>query len=354
MARQQRRDERQQRAQVGREVDVHVADDLRVGWPTRRRAARGRGPCARAAAPRRRRARGRAASAIAGVASVLALSAMTIRQLNGNSASRKRCRRRMLLLEPGLPRCRRARRCRSGGAVGWGSRRRTRSSSCARSCSASVGDRTSERRWEQAESSLRGGRRTTNARAAAGRVAGRDLAAVGVDDRRDDREARGRRRRVPRSRPPSARQKRSNSACGSSVGRPGPWSRTLEARARRPRARRRPRSACPPACGRARCAGGWRAPGAAGGRRRATCGRPSLWTSISRSGAVARASSTASRASAARSTSACGTSGTSSRRASVSRSSTSTPMRAASSSMRRIACSTSAGSRAAPMRNSSA
>ena len=31
---------------------------------------------------------------------------------------------------------------------------------------------------------------------------------------------------LPRSRPPSARQKRSNSASGSSVGRPGPWSRT--------------------------------------------------------------------------------------------------------------------------------
>src|SRR3954471_14101021 len=31
---------------------------------------------------------------------------------------------------------------------------------------------------------------------------------------------------LPRSRPPSARQKRSKSAFGSSVGRPGPWSRT--------------------------------------------------------------------------------------------------------------------------------
>ena len=44
----------------------------------------------------------------------------------------------------------------------------------------------------------------------------------------------------------------------------------------------------------------------------------------------------------------------SSRRASASRSSTSTPMRAASSSIRRIALATSSGSRAAPIRNSSA
>ena len=41
---------------------------------------------------------------------------------------------------------------------------------------------------------------------------------------------------LPRSRPPSARQKRSNSASASSVGRPGPWSRTCEPHARRSRA----------------------------------------------------------------------------------------------------------------------
>ena len=38
--------------------------------------------------------------AIAGVSSVLALSAITIRHVNGNSASRKRWRRRMLRSSP--------------------------------------------------------------------------------------------------------------------------------------------------------------------------------------------------------------------------------------------------------------
>ena len=80
---QQRRDEREQRAQVRREVDVHVADDPR--------AARRPGGAQRAAAAlalqrehvdagQRRR---RAARAIAGVASVRALSAMTIRHEKG-------------------------------------------------------------------------------------------------------------------------------------------------------------------------------------------------------------------------------------------------------------------------------
>ena len=52
--------------------------------------------------------------------------------------------------------------------------------------------------------------------------------------------------------------------------------------------------------------------------------------------------------------SACGASATSSSLASVSRSSTSTPIRADSSSIRRIAFSTSSSERAAPMRYSSA
>ena len=75
---------------------------------------------------------------------------------------------------------------------------------------------------------------------------------------------------------------------------------------------------------------------------------------ISRPGSVARASAAASAASALTSTASLGRSCTSPRRASVSRSSTSTPMRADSSSIRDIAFSVSAGFRAAPMRNSSA
>ena len=64
VAGEQRGDERQQRAQVGREVDVHVGDDPRLARATRRRAARGRGPCARGAGTRRRAAlpRGRGRS----------------------------------------------------------------------------------------------------------------------------------------------------------------------------------------------------------------------------------------------------------------------------------------------------
>jgi FtsP/CotA-like multicopper oxidase with cupredoxin domain len=157
----------------------------------------------------------------------------------------------------------------------------------------------------------------------------------------------------PRSRPPSARQKRSNSASDSAEGRPGPWSRT--ASRTRPSAGATdtsmpvPDGVCTSAL-RSRLASTWRS----------WCASPRTEPSapgssaISRSGAVARASETASPASAARSTSVCGASAISSSRASVRRSSTSTPMRAASSSIRRIALSTSAGSRAAPMRNSSA
>ena len=83
-------------AQVGREVDVHVGDDLGARLADQAaRSARPR-PFARAAGARRRAARAQPPAAIAGVASVLALSAITIRQVNGNSAARKRCRRRML------------------------------------------------------------------------------------------------------------------------------------------------------------------------------------------------------------------------------------------------------------------
>ena len=96
----QRRDEREQPAQVRREVDVHVADDLR--------RARRPGGAQRAAAalllepqvPHATGASARAARAISGVASTLALSAITIRQLNGKPSLRKRCSRRMLRSRP--------------------------------------------------------------------------------------------------------------------------------------------------------------------------------------------------------------------------------------------------------------
>ena len=97
----QRRDEREQPAQVGREVDVHVGDDPRRAAPTRRRAARGRGPCGRAAGgcTRGQRCREPARRSPAWRRRC-ALSAITIRQLNGKPSVRKRCRRRMLRSSP--------------------------------------------------------------------------------------------------------------------------------------------------------------------------------------------------------------------------------------------------------------
>ena len=143
-------------------------------------------------------------------------------------------------------------------------------------------------------------------RAAARGVGRRDRAAVAVDDPGDDRQAEARRRPCrARARPRRARSARTARRRRRPAG-PGPWSRTsqrdravvaldrdLDRRARR-------------ACGRARCAAGWRAPGAAGRRRRSTPRPASACSAISRSGAVARASSTASRASTARSTGPCG------------------------------------------------
>ena len=96
MAREQRRDERQQRAQVGREVDVHVADDPRAA---RRPGRAQRAAAALALQPQEldaAAARCASRAAIAGVASVLALSAITTRQQNGKPSDRKRCRRRTL------------------------------------------------------------------------------------------------------------------------------------------------------------------------------------------------------------------------------------------------------------------
>ena len=103
VAGQQRRDQRQQPAQVGREVDVHVGDDAGGLSATRRRAARGRGPSALEPQVRRRRAaRSASRSAIAGVASVLALSAITIRQLNGKPSRQEAVQAADAALEPGL------------------------------------------------------------------------------------------------------------------------------------------------------------------------------------------------------------------------------------------------------------
>ena len=52
VARHERRDERQERVEIGREVDVHVRDDVGVARAPRASAARGRGPCGRGARAR--------------------------------------------------------------------------------------------------------------------------------------------------------------------------------------------------------------------------------------------------------------------------------------------------------------
>ena len=71
---------------------------------------------------------------------------------------------------------------------------------------------------------------------------------------------------LPRSRPPSERQKRSKIS-RPATGRPGPWSRTTTC-AVSPSRRTVTLIGVPGRCGRWRCAAGWRGPGAAGARRR--------------------------------------------------------------------------------------
>ena len=117
VAGQQRRDQRQQRVEVGREVDVHVGDDRGVARRPRR-AQRAAAALLRRGGRRARRA-ARAASACGdrpACASVLALSAIVIRHGNGKrvgevgvQAARRSARGRP-------PRCRRGRRCRRPGA----------------------------------------------------------------------------------------------------------------------------------------------------------------------------------------------------------------------------------------------
>ena len=60
-------------------------------------------------------------------------------------------------------------------------------------------------------------------------IGGVDRPAVRVDERGHDRQPQPGAGLAARSRPPSARQKRSKSAAGSSFGNPGPWSRTWDA-----------------------------------------------------------------------------------------------------------------------------
>ena len=340
-------------AQVGREVDVHVGDDARVAAPTRRRAARGRGPCARAAGTRRRgsssRERGARSPASRRCSRCRRSRSASV---NGKPSRRKRCRRRMLRSSAGLlvvdgdddvDVARRARQERAGRAGRPASRGRMRSwdQQSARGVGAP---------WEQAESPLRtdagayaAGRRTTNDAPPPGAFAALDLAAVRVDDRRRRSRGRGRRRRLPRSRPPSARQKRSNSALGSSVGQARAVVAHLEAR-RSPSARPTSTSIGVPG-GRvdervAQQVGEHLAQlvGVAEDERAAPSTRRSI-VAVGR-GRARVVDGVARRARRGRPR-LCGASATSSSRASVSRSSTSTPMRAASSSIRRIAFSTS-------------
>ena len=83
--RDERRDQRQQRVEPGRQVDVEIGDDGGIARTSTRRAAPGPGPSAsrwRARTPTSALAR---AAALSQVPSVLALSAMVIRAVRGNS-----------------------------------------------------------------------------------------------------------------------------------------------------------------------------------------------------------------------------------------------------------------------------
>ena len=183
--------------------------------------------------------------------------------------------------------------------------------------------------------------------AAVGGVRGVDLAAVGADQGGDDRQAEAG-AAVVAAAGALSRQKRSKTAFGSPGGRPGPWSRT--------------RTVAPPSVASSEISigvpsGVWttalrsRLAKTRRRRRRRPVATGAVGVSvISRSGAAARASSRASSSSSRRSSGSRAGSRTSSIRASVRRSSTSPPIRADSASIRAIARSTSAGSRAAPIR----
>ena len=309
--RQQRRHEREQAAQVGRQVDVHVAEDAARRCATRPRAGRARGPCDRCAAARRPGSSCASACAMAGVASVLALSAMTIRQENGQLGAQVAVQpadaalERGLLVEDGHDDLD-ARR----GVAGTG---RTRARPRGGRASARSWPQRRRATWDHGGRRLRGawesvaqaggGQRDDEAGAAARGVARAHVAAVGVDDRRHDRQAEaGAPAAALAPAPPSARSARTAPRRRWSAG-PGRGRGPRGARRRPARCEASPRSASPRACGRTRCAAGCRAPGAAGrGRRRPGAGRrPAM--PISRPGAAARPSSTASRTSAARSSS---------------------------------------------------
>ena len=147
-----------------------------------------------------------------------------------------------------------------------------------------------------ARPSLRARQRDDERRAAAVGVGGAHAAAVRVDDAGHDRQPEpgaGLAALAPALGAPEALEERVRRRRSGGRGR----GRGPRAAPRRPRGRRRPRSGCRRACGRARCGGGWRAPGAAGGRRRARAPGRRRGPRSRGPGAVARASSTASRAS---------------------------------------------------------
>ena len=90
VARDERRHEREQRVEVGREVDVHVRDDVGVTRTPRGSAARSRGPCDRGGGRGRAGSSRSRSSARARCRSVDALSTIVIRHENGKSAAQIR------------------------------------------------------------------------------------------------------------------------------------------------------------------------------------------------------------------------------------------------------------------------
>ena len=184
---------------------------------------------------------------MAGVASVLALSAMTIRQENGSSALRKRCSLRMLRssaacsLKTGTTISTLGATCRGPGGRVRDDGRRSVWSVMATASARDVGPggRRLRAAWESVVSAP-GGAAAVDHEARRRRPG---ALPPGAHRRRRGRRrspprspGRGRRRPCPRSRPPSARQKRSNSASASLVGQARAVVADLEAHRRRRRA----------------------------------------------------------------------------------------------------------------------
>ena len=299
-------------------------------WPTRRRAERGPGPSARDAGRTGRRARRPCCARWRRWRRDEALSATTIRQLSGSSADRNRA-------DGGAgaplwrPRCRpeRPRPAACGGRSAGGGREPGRVWG-RRSCS-HPGRATVRAWWDPSWEAPESGSRTEKRAPPPSASPAPTRPPWACDDAGDDGQPQARPVApvAPRLGAPEALEQRVRVAAG---GRPGPWSRTCTAPGSSSTSIGVPAGVCTSAL-RSRLASTWRSwsalPSTGRGSRGAASAR-SPGRARRRGRRVPRRPPPAPGPPAP-----CGASATSSSRASVSRSSTSTPIRCASSSIRR-------------------